>query len=161
MPSISAKWVAPSLALLLLTACSEPSQPAIPDAQSIHRDAITIDAHADIELPGQPSSYVGSDGLSKVSPAKMRSGGLDAVVMSIAVGPKPRTAQGYAEARQIADTELAAVQAPGAAAVGECITELARLVFYLDLLYLADEFVELVALRLPGLDSRLLFVGFA
>lgn len=111
MPSISAKWVAPSLALLLLTACSEPSQPAIPDAQSIHRDAITIDAHADIELPGQPSSYVGSDGLSKVSPAKMRSGGLDAVVMSIAVGPKPRTAEGYAEARQTAETELAAVQA--------------------------------------------------
>ena len=111
MPSISAKWVAPSLALLLLTACSEPSQPAIPDAQSIHRDAITIDAHADIELPGQPSSYVGYDGLSKVSPAKMRSGGLDAVVMSIAVGPKPRTAEGYAEARQTAETELAAVQA--------------------------------------------------
>jgi membrane dipeptidase len=80
------------------------------DAQSIHRDAITIDAHADIELPGQPSSYVGSDGLSKVSPEKMRSGGLDAVVMSIAVGPKPRTAEGYAEARRIAETELAAVQ---------------------------------------------------
>ena len=111
MPSISTKWAAPSLALLLLNACSESSQPAMPDAQSIHRDAITIDAHADIELPGQPSSYVGSDGLSKVSPAKMRSGGLDAVVMSIAVGPKPRTAQGYAEARQIAETELAAVQA--------------------------------------------------
>jgi membrane dipeptidase len=80
------------------------------DAQSIHRDAITIDAHADIELPDQPSSYVGSDGLSKVSPEKMRSGGLDAVVMSIAVGPKPRTAEGYAEARRIAETELAAVQ---------------------------------------------------
>jgi membrane dipeptidase len=80
------------------------------DAQSIHRDAITIDAHADIELPGQLSSYVGSDGLSKVSPEKMRSGGLDAVVMSIAVGPKPRTAEGYAEARRIAETELAAVQ---------------------------------------------------
>jgi membrane dipeptidase len=40
----------------------------------------------------------------------MRSGGLDAVVMSIAVGPKPRTAEGYAEARRIAETELAAVQ---------------------------------------------------
>ena len=111
MPSISTKWAAPSLALLLLNACSESSQPAMPDAQSIHRDAITIDAHADIELPGQPSSYVGSDGLSKVSPAKMRSGGLDAVVMSIAVGPKPRTAEGYTEARQTAETELAAVQA--------------------------------------------------
>lgn len=111
MLSISAKLITPSLMLLLLNACAESSQPAIADVQSIHRDAITIDAHADIELPGQPSSYVGSDGLSKVSPAKMRSGGLDAVVMSIAVGPKPRTAEGYAEARRIAETELAAVQA--------------------------------------------------
>ena len=105
-----ARLITTSLALLLLSACSESSQPTMSDAQSIHRDAITIDAHADIELPGQPSSYVGSDGLSKVSPEKMRSGGLDAVVMSIAVGPKPRTAEGYAEARRIAETELAAVQ---------------------------------------------------
>ena len=96
--------------LLLLSACSDTSQPATPDAQSIHRDAITIDAHADIELPGQPSSYVGADGLSKVSPAKMRAGGLDAVVMSVAVGPKPRTPEGYDQARQIAETELAAAQ---------------------------------------------------
>ncbi len=105
-----ASLITTSLALLLLSACSESSPPTMSDAQSIHRDAITIDAHADIELPGQPSSYVGSDGLSKVSPEKMRSGGLDAVVMSIAVGPKPRTAEGYAEARRIAETELAAVQ---------------------------------------------------
>ncbi len=105
-----ASLITTSLALLLLSACSESSPPMMSDAQSVHRDAITIDAHADIELPGQPSSYVGSDGLSKVSPEKMRSGGLDAVVMSIAVGPKPRTAEGYAEARRIAETELAAVQ---------------------------------------------------
>ena len=105
-----ASLITTSSALLLLSACSESSPPMMSDAQSIHRDAITIDAHADIELPDQPSSYVGSDGLSKVSPEKMRSGGLDAVVMSIAVGPKPRTAEGYAEARRIAETELAAVQ---------------------------------------------------
>ena len=105
-----ASLITTSSALLLLSACSESSPPMMSDAQSIHRDAITIDAHADIELPGQLSSYVGSDGLSKVSPEKMRSGGLDAVVMSIAVGPKPRTAEGYAEARRIAETELAAVQ---------------------------------------------------
>ena len=76
MSSTSATLIALALPLLLLSACSDSSQPTIVDAQSIHRDAITIDAHADIELPGQPSSYVGSDGLSKVSPAKMRSGGL-------------------------------------------------------------------------------------
>jgi hypothetical protein len=39
-------------------------------AKNIHSSALTIDAHADIEIPGKPSSYVGSDGLSKVSPKK-------------------------------------------------------------------------------------------
>ena len=110
MHPVLARLIATSLMLLLLSACSDTSRPAMPDALSIHRDAITIDAHADIELPGQPSSYVGADGLSKVSPAKMRSGGLDAVVMSVAVGPKPRTPEGYRQARQIAETELAAAQ---------------------------------------------------
>ena len=52
---------------------------------------------------------MGPDGLSKVAPEKMRAGGLDAAVMAVAVGPKPRTAEGYAEAKQIAEAELAAV----------------------------------------------------
>ena len=80
-------------------------------AKNIHSSALTIDAHADIEIPGKPSSYVGSDGLSKVSPKKMRAGGLDAVVMSIAVGPMPRNSDGYAKARSLAQTKLAAVKA--------------------------------------------------
>lgn len=77
--------------------------------QKIHDDLLALDAHVDIEIPGQPSSYVGPDGLSKVAPQKMRAGGLDAAVMAVAVGPKPRTAEGYAEAKQIAEAELAAV----------------------------------------------------
>jgi membrane dipeptidase len=80
-------------------------------AKNIHSSALTRDAHADIEIPGKPSSYVGSDGLSKVSPKKMRAGGLDAVVMSIAVGPMPRNSDGYAKARSLAQTKLAAVKA--------------------------------------------------
>ena len=32
-------------------------------AQAIHTSALTLDAHADIEIPGKPSSYTGSDGL--------------------------------------------------------------------------------------------------
>ena len=39
----------------------------------------------------------------------MRAGGLDAVVMAAAVGPKPRTAAGYVEARAIAESELSAI----------------------------------------------------
>lgn len=106
--------------VILNTACGDtaetrPQTPAPkPDpaagVEAIHRSALVIDAHADIEIKGQPSPYVGDDGLSQVTPTKMRAGGVDAVVMSIAVGPKPRNAQGYAEARTIADAELAAVQ---------------------------------------------------
>ncbi|MCB1644779.1 MAG: membrane dipeptidase [Pseudomonadales bacterium] len=78
--------------------------------EQIHRDAIVIDAHADIEIPGKESRYVGADGRSKVEPEKMRRGGVDVVVMAIAVGPGPRTADGDAEAKQQADAELAAIQ---------------------------------------------------
>ena len=93
---------------------SEPSaQDAnlITQAKAIHALALTLDAHADIEIPGKPSSYVGRDGLSKVAPSKMRAGGLDAVVMAIAVGPMPRNADGYAAAKTLAQIKLEAVRA--------------------------------------------------
>ncbi len=80
-------------------------------AQSIHKNALVLDAHADIEIPGKESRYAGADGLSKVAPAKMQVGGVDAVVMAIAVGPGPRNAKGYAQARAAADEKLAAVVA--------------------------------------------------
>jgi len=50
-----------------------------------------------------------ADGTSKVAPAKMRAGGVDAVVMSVAVGPGPRTMEGDAKARAEADEKIAAV----------------------------------------------------
>ena len=52
-------------------------------ARNIHERSLTLDAHADIEIPGKPSMYVGPDGLSKVAPEKMRDGQLDAVVMRL------------------------------------------------------------------------------
>ncbi|MCR9277054.1 MAG: dipeptidase [Pseudomonadaceae bacterium] len=79
-------------------------------ARNVHAEALVLDAHADIVPPGTVSSYVGPDGLSKVEPAKMRAGGVDAVVMSIAVGPGPRDADGYADAKATALTKLAAVR---------------------------------------------------
>ena len=79
-------------------------------AAIIHSEVLTLDAHADVEIAGAPSAYVGADGLSKVAPAKMRAGGLDAVVMALAVGPKPRSIQGYAQAAEIARKKLAAVR---------------------------------------------------
>ncbi len=93
-------------------------------AQAIHTSALTLDAHADIEIPGKPSSYAGSDGLSKVAPAKMRAGGLDAVVMALAVGPMPRNIDGYAAAKALAQTKLAAVNALAADATNNTIITL-------------------------------------
>jgi membrane dipeptidase len=80
-------------------------------AQTLHEHIFTFDAHADIEIGGKPSMYVGADGLSKVAVDKMHQGGLDVVAMAVAVGPLPRNEKGFAEARRIADEKLAAVVA--------------------------------------------------
>ena len=102
---------------LTLVACTEHMPDAMeplavalkPSAQEVHHRALVLDAHADIEIPGKESRYVGADGRSQVAPDKMRAGGVDAVVMAIAVGPGPRDATGYAESRAKSDEELAAV----------------------------------------------------
>ena len=111
-----------SAALFTIAACGltseEPTSAAATNidatgmtAKAIHAHALVLDAHADIEIPGKASRYVGSDGLSKVAPDKMRAGGVDAVVMSVALGPGPRDADGYAAARAMADEKLSAVKA--------------------------------------------------
>lgn len=100
--------LAPTLILLGLVSCASPNTPQL-DAESIHEAALVLDAHADIELPGKPSRYAGSDSLSKVAPAKMRAGGVDAVVMTVAAGPGPRNPSGYATASKVAAEKLAAI----------------------------------------------------
>ena len=84
---------------------------ALVRAKRIHANAIVIDAHADIEISGRESAYVGADGRSKVAPDKMQTGGVDAVVMSVASGPLPRNEPGYQKARRRADRKLDAVAA--------------------------------------------------
>ena len=93
----------------------EATQAEVSDVQTlsveeVHAQALVLDAHADIEIPGQETRYAGADGRSQVAPDKMAAGGTDAVVMSIAVGPGPRDEAGYAAAREQADKELAAIQ---------------------------------------------------
>jgi membrane dipeptidase len=80
-------------------------------ATIIHQAALVLDAHADIIPPGTTSPYAGADGRSQVEPSKMRTGGVDAVVMSVAVGPGPRDAEGYRAAQKIANEKLAGIQA--------------------------------------------------
>src|SRR5262245_28714434 len=78
--------------------------------EKTHADTMVIDAHADIEVPGKESPYVGPDGRSRVAPDKMARGAVDGVVLSVATGPGPRPSEGYAKPRQIADRKLAAVR---------------------------------------------------
>ncbi len=80
-----------------------------PSAADIHESSLVLDAHADIVIPSTSRAYMSDDGTSKVDPAKMRAGGVDAVVMSVAVGPGPRTMEGDAAARAEADEKIAAV----------------------------------------------------
>ncbi len=91
---------------------NEPSHSAmnIAHANKIHADCTVIDAHADIEVPGKESPYVGPDGRSRVAPDKMAQGGVDGVVLCVATGPGPRTTEGYARARRVADRKLAAAR---------------------------------------------------
>lgn len=78
-------------------------------AQQVHADAVVIDAHADIVVPGYPAPYVGLDGRSRVAPDKLEAGGVDAVVLALASPPGQRSAAGYASARRLADRQLATV----------------------------------------------------
>jgi membrane dipeptidase len=78
-------------------------------AAEIHESSLVLDAHADIVIPSTSRAYMSADGTSKVDPAKMRAGGVDAVVMSVAVGPGPRTMEGDTAARAEADEKIAAV----------------------------------------------------
>jgi len=81
-----------------------------PSAADIHESSLVLDAHADIVIPSTSRAYMSADGTSKVDPKKMRAGGVDAVVMSVAVGPGPRTMEGDAAARAEADEKIAAVK---------------------------------------------------
>lgn len=111
-----------AMVLLLLSACTEPAEEnssqeqaagdssLLETARAIHAQSTVIDAHADIVIASTSLGYISDDGTSKVSPDKLRSGGVDAVVMSIAVGPGPRTDGADVEARAEADEKLAAIQ---------------------------------------------------
>lgn len=106
--------MAPLSAGMLLASCSysggPPSTPApVADVAAVHEQALVLDAHADIVVPGVPNPYVGPDGLSKVDPGKLAAGKVDAVVMAVAVGPGPRTAEGDTAARAEADRKLATI----------------------------------------------------
>ncbi|MEP3224373.1 MAG: membrane dipeptidase [Parasphingorhabdus sp.] len=77
-------------------------------ARVIHQQVLVLDAHADIVLPTTSRTYLGADGRSKTEPVKLRAGGMDAVILSVAVGPGPRTQAGRKAARAEANAKLLA-----------------------------------------------------
>lgn len=111
-----------SLAVIGLASCSESVEDiVVATPVQIHEASLVLDAHADIVIPSTSTAYLSTDGSSKVEPAKMRAGQVDAVVMSVAVGPGPRTEEGDAAARAEADEKLAAVLAIAAQSDGEIV----------------------------------------
>lgn len=72
----------------------------------IHSAVLVLDSHADIEIPGKEDRFVGPDGRSRVAPDKLKAGGVDAIVLDVAVGPE---AAREGLARKLADEKLASV----------------------------------------------------
>ncbi len=103
----------------LLTACSatQPGGAGLRNAsalevQKIHDSSIIIDAHADVMMPDTSADNRDADGLSQVTPEKLRAGGVDTVAMALAVtAGASRSLEGDAEGRAEADAKLAAVRA--------------------------------------------------
>src|SRR6218665_54055 len=90
----------------LLLASAAQAAPAA-DADAIHRRVLKLDSHVDVLLP-DASGHTPS---SQADLTQLTRGGVDAVVLAVAVGPGPRDAAGIASARQEADRKLALIKA--------------------------------------------------
>ena len=87
---------------------SEQSQ--LEQAKAIHADALVLDAHADVASASTSPRFLTEHGRSRVDPELMREGGVDAVILSLAAGPGPRTPTGYAAARKSVGEKLTLVR---------------------------------------------------
>ncbi|MFA5495001.1 MAG: dipeptidase [Porticoccaceae bacterium] len=81
------------------------------DAAAIHKRVLALDGHADVLLPSTPARYWLNGNASRVDLPHLTDGGIDAIVLSVAVGPGPRDAAGVAAARADADAKLAKIKA--------------------------------------------------
>ena len=121
----SPSWLFSTLSVLILAGCAISAPAPVPESPStsetalqdptdiaaqVHDRMLILDAHADIVPLGVSSRYGDADGSSKVTPQKLRAGGVDVVVMAAAVGPGPRNAAGDAAARAQVDAELQALE---------------------------------------------------
>ena len=95
--------------------------PAPALVETVHHNALVLDSHADVLIDSTPRRYFLPDGSSRVSVDKLKAGEVDAVVLSLAVGPGPRDAAGVAQARAEIAAKLEAVQARIAASGGQLV----------------------------------------
>jgi membrane dipeptidase len=96
---------------LLLASAVHAQSSGQTDAAAIHQRVLILDSHADVLLPSTPKRYYLPDGSSRVDLAHLTRGGVDAVVLAVAVGPGPRDAAGVAAARREADEKLGLIKA--------------------------------------------------
>jgi membrane dipeptidase len=83
-----------------------------PDPVAIHARALVLDSHVDVPLDlGVGPHEVAVDGDGQIDLPKLERGEVDAAVLAVFVSQGPRTTEGYAKARQDADTKLAAIRA--------------------------------------------------
>jgi membrane dipeptidase len=80
-------------------------------AAAIHGRILVLDSHADVLLPETPKRYFLPGGGSRADLAHLEAGGVDAIVLALAVGPGPRDAAGVAAARAEVDRKLGIIQA--------------------------------------------------
>ena len=98
--------------LLLLAGTAPAASDAELDAQAkaLNKKILNLDSHADVLIAATPERYWGPGHSSRTDVQKLTTGSVDVVTLAIAVGPGPRTAEGYAEARKEADTKLETIR---------------------------------------------------
>lgn len=122
-------WTTTAVSALCLSLMSGVAMAANPNSTApsaalideVHRNALVLDGHADILIESTPKRYYLSDGTSRVSLERLKAGNVDAVVLSLAVGPGPQDAAGIAQARTEIDTKLAQVRDRVAASNGRLV----------------------------------------
>lgn len=109
-------WKATLMAGVLLTASAVTHAEADDgEAAAVHDRVLVLDSHADVLLPSTPKRYYLDGRDSRVDLPHLEKGGVDAIVLAVAVGPGPRDAAGVAAARREADEKLARIKAFAAA----------------------------------------------
>lgn len=91
---------------VLMSACA----PHPVTVQDIHELSLVLDAHADVVIPDATGQYLGRDGRSKVAVEKLKAGGVDAVILSLAVPPgATRSPEDDSKGRALSDQKLSVV----------------------------------------------------